>query len=86
VQSDAGKQQTEQALVLGKDARVKWLKQNAVRVRSVDPKDEDFRDLMPLRKILRNTRIVMLGESSHGDGGTFLAKTRLIKFLHQKMS
>ncbi|UCG51640.1 MAG: erythromycin esterase family protein [Candidatus Latescibacterota bacterium] len=27
----------------------------------------------------------MLGEQSHGDGATFLAKTRLVKFLHQEM-
>ena len=29
--------------------------------------------------------MVVLGEESHGDGATFLAKARLIKFLHQRM-
>jgi len=36
-------------------------------------------------KAIGNSRIVVLGEESHGDGATFLAKVRLIKFLHQKM-
>jgi erythromycin esterase len=84
-QSDSGMPQLAQEEDLAKDARVKWLKRNAVGVRSVDPKDEDFHDLMPLKKVLRNVQIVMLGESTHGDGATFLGKTRLIKFLHQKM-
>lgn len=84
-QSDSKVPQLAQGEDLAKDARVKWLKRNAVGVRSVDPKDEDFRDLMPLKKVLGNVRIVMLGESTHGDGATFLGKTRLIKFLHQEM-
>jgi len=38
-----------------------------------------------MMKAIGNSRIVVLGEESHGDGATFLAKVRLIKFLHQKM-
>src|SRR5206468_6044731 len=54
------------------DSRVTWLAQHAVRVRSVDPADDDFRDLEPLRATLQGVRVVMLGEQDHGDGTTFL--------------
>lgn len=67
------------------DPRVVWLMRNAIALRSIDPNDEDFADLKPLAKILGGVRIVQLGEQSHGDGATFHAKTRLLKFLHQKL-
>ncbi len=65
--------------------QVQWLRENAVVLRSIDPKDEDFSDLMPLKKAIGKARVVFLGEQSHGDGSTFLAKGRLIRFLHQEM-
>jgi erythromycin esterase-like protein/thiol-disulfide isomerase/thioredoxin len=65
-------------------ARVAYLKRHAAALRSIDPGDEDFADLEPLRKAIGDARIVQLGEQTHGDGATFHAKTRLIKFLHQK--
>jgi len=67
------------------DPRVAWLAAHAVRVRTVDPRAEDFADLAPLRKTLAGARVVMLGEPNHGDGTAFLAKTRVIRFLHEKM-
>jgi len=70
---------------LKNDPRVAWLREHAVPVRSVSPADEDFADLEPLKEILAGVRIVMLGEATHEDGATFLAKTRLVKFLHQQL-
>jgi len=70
---------------LTSDVRVGWLKKNAVSVRTIDPRDQEFSDLMALKRSIGNARIVMLGESSHGEGGTALGKTRLVEFLHQKM-
>jgi len=67
------------------DARVEWLAKHAMPVRSVDPNDDDYADLEPLRKTLAGVRVVMLGEQNHSDGTTFLAKTRLIRFLHERM-
>lgn len=67
------------------DARVDWLAKHAVRLHSIDPHDDDFADLQPLRKTLAGVRVVMLGEQDHGDGTTFFLKGRLIRFLHEQM-
>lgn len=57
----------------------------AARLRTIDPEDEDFSDLEPFADMVGAARVVQFGEQCHGDGATFLAKTRLIKFLHQRM-
>lgn len=76
------------------DPRIAWLREHAVRVRTIDEPPagtgpdqpaEDFSDLEPLREIIGSARVVGLGEQSHGDGATFKAKCRLVRFLHQKM-
>lgn len=67
------------------EQKIEWLKKHAIQVRSIEPTDEDFSDLSQLKELLRDVRVVLLGEESHGDGATFLAKSRLIKFLHREM-
>lgn len=67
------------------DPRVAWLRAEAIPVRSIDPANEDFTDLEPLRAILAGRRVVILGEATHGDGSTFLAKSRLVRFLHREL-
>jgi len=56
-------------------------------IKTIDPKDEDFSDLQFLKKIIErdSVQVIMLGEQKHGDGSTFLAKSRLIKFLHKEV-
>ena len=66
-------------------SRITWLQENAIAMRSVSPDDGDFSDLQPLKEVFGDATIVMLGEQSHGDGTTYLAKSRLVKFLHQEM-
>ncbi|MFL6195281.1 MAG: erythromycin esterase family protein [Thermoanaerobaculia bacterium] len=65
--------------------RVRWTAEHSVPLRSIDPADEDFADLMPLVGVIGRARVVQLGEATHGDGATFLAKGRLIRFLHKVM-
>lgn len=54
-------------------------------VRTIDPLDTDYGDLAPLAAAIGKARIVLLGEQTHGEGSTFTAKTRLVRFLHEKM-
>ena len=74
-----------QTAAAGSDDRVQWLKDNAIPIRTIDPEEEDFSDLMPLVEKIGSARLVLLGEQSHGDGNVFLLKARLIRFLHQVM-
>jgi erythromycin esterase-like protein len=57
---------------------------NAQLILSIDPENNDYSDLQAIGNALGNSRIVMLGEQDHGDAPTFLAKTRLIKYLVEK--
>ncbi len=62
-----------------------WLSEHLAEIRSIDPADEDFTDLEPLAEAIGSARVVQLGEGTHGEGSTFLAKARLIRFLHQRL-
>jgi len=66
-------------------SRISWLAAHAAPLRSIDIADDDFADLEAFGKAVGDARIVMLGEQTHGDGATFLAKGRLIRFLHERM-
>lgn len=64
--------------------RVAWLKAHLAPLRSTDPADEDYSDLEPIRRAVGDARVVFLSEELHGVGATFRARSRLIKFLHQR--
>ncbi len=57
----------------------------SIKVVSIDAMNEDYTDLVPLKKNIGDSRVVVLGEISHDDGSSFAAKVRLIKFLHKEM-
>lgn len=65
--------------------RLAYLQRNAVIVRNVEPNNEDYSDLAPLKQSLQQMTVIGLGEPIHYDGSTFKAKTRLVKFLHQEL-
>ncbi len=75
----------ERRKALAQDPRVAWLRENAMPVRTLSPEDLDFRDLEPLREALEGVRLVLLGEADHASGTDFLARSRLVKFLHQEL-
>lgn len=70
-----------------RQAKIAWLSRNAAPIRSIDPNtaNDDFADLQPLAAAIGTARVVVLGEQSHGEGATFLAKGRLVKFLHERL-
>ncbi|MCE7993248.1 MAG: erythromycin esterase family protein [Roseivirga sp.] len=55
-------------------------------IASIEPAYAGMEDLDFLKSELEGVSIVMLGEQSHGDGASFLAKTRLIKYLHEELN
>ena len=73
------------SIVYSQDVLERYIKDSVVLVRSIDPADTLFSDLDLLGKAVGDSRIVMLGEQDHGDSRTFLAKCRIIKYLHEKL-
>ena len=67
------------------DERGEWAKTAPIPISSIDPAETDFDDLAPFGKAVGDSRIVFLGEQTRGDGATFSAKTRLIRYLHEKL-
>src|ERR1700679_3746484 len=63
------------------DERVTWVRQHAVVVRSIDPRDGDYADLRPMAAMIGDARVLMLSEQRHMDGATFAARARLMRFL-----
>ena len=61
-----------------------YIESNIVPIVSIFPDSTNYSDLLPIGAAIGNSKVVMLGEQDHGDAATFLAKTRLIKYLHEK--
>lgn len=61
-----------------------YVQQQMIPVKAIDPTATDFSDLHPIGAAIGESRIVMIGEQDHGDGSTMLAKSRLIRYLHEE--
>ena len=62
-----------------------FVSNESAAIQNIDPDSTNFADLAPLGKAIGDARMVLLGEQDHGDAPTFLAKTRIIKYLHEKL-
>ena len=70
----------------GNSAWLAWARDNHHPIASVQSLEGDtFADLQFFKTVLKDRRIVQLGESGHGVAEFNHAKVRLIKFLHQQM-
>jgi len=65
-------------------AIITWLQQKAIPIRHVEA-GNSFSDLQPLEKILKNVRVIGLGENTHGTREFFQLKHRLLEFLVKEM-
>jgi erythromycin esterase len=70
--------------VSGQSSIKTFVSENTIPIGSIDPQFDDYKDLELIGNAIGDARIVMLGEQDHGDAPVFLAKARLIKYLHEK--
>ena len=63
---------------------VAWLRENAVPVETVEA-GHGFNDLQPLKRVLKDVRLVALGEATHGTREFFQFKHRMVEFLVREM-
>jgi erythromycin esterase len=70
--------------VFAQEEEKKWLTENVTPL-SIDSLYQDMTQFENLKEAIGESRIVLLGEETHGDGTTFETKARVIKYLHENM-
>ncbi len=66
-------------------AIINWIEQNAIPVQHVET-GNGFADLQPLKQMLKDVKVVGLGETTHGTHEIFQLKHRLVEFLVTEMN
>lgn len=62
----------------------KQIIESVSKIESVNINSSNFSDLQVIGDAIGESKIVFLGEQDHGDATTFEAKSRIIKYLHEK--
>ena len=83
--SDEANALQEQALSETADAVTAWVRRSGVPLKSLEA-GSGFEDLEPLKGLLKDTRIVGLGEATHGTREFFQFKHRMVEFLVREMA
>ncbi|UKB85084.1 erythromycin esterase family protein [Chryseobacterium sp. MEBOG06] len=68
-----------------KQELLREVKQYKHPVKSISMESTDNSDLKFLDTVLKDNKVLMLGENIHYDGATMQAKSRLIKYLHENL-
>lgn len=63
---------------------ISWIQENAIPISHVEA-GKGFDDLQPLKEILKDVKVVGLGEATHGTREFFQIKHRLLEFLVTEM-
>lgn len=54
-------------------------------IKSISFENTNYSDLKIFDSILKDNQVILLGENTHSDGQTFKAKSRLVRYLHEKL-
>jgi len=67
------------------EAVIAWLQQNALPIQHIDV-GSSCSDLQPLKQILKDVKVVGMGETTHGTSEIYRLRHRLLEFLVTEMN
>lgn len=62
-----------------------WILDNAVNMTSIDFFDTNYSDISGFADIFQNAPIVVLSEDSHGESYSLLARSRIVRYMHENL-